>query len=578
MSGIPPIAVSIWCRLAETWCGLIVAKKPRAVGRRPISKIEHLEDRRLLTFNPPIATNDNFVTSMNTPLQGVSVLFNDFDVDHDIVDQAQLQSGVSHGRLTLNLNGTFTYIPNPGFNGIDSFTYFARDSAHGESSSNAAIVSIQVGMFVPQPVAFPAVFATNANSVLAGQLTGSDPANLPLIFVNGFIAPLNGQLFLNSNGSFTYRPQPGFTGTDYFSFVVSNGSITSPEALVEVDVGSTSGTAPVANSATFTTPVETRLHAALTGSDADGDTLTFTLGALPPDHGTVSISLTGQLTYIPDAGFSGDDFFTFKVSDGTVNSVDALVTVHVAGLPNEAPTVISGSAATDQNVAFAGSLSPLGSDAEGNPLTFRTIAKPVHGAVSLNPDGTFTYRPTIGYSGPDQFTFMAHDGHSSSNLSTFQLAVNPVTNQFELQVTGAPGIIVTKSKSATSLDPAASVTNLTPSAVFGNASLEAGVLTGRDRHDQFMIAEGTTISGVITTRGQRVYLNGLLIAQVESDRQAQTYQLKFTSSATVEAVNATLQRLTFRNAKQQGTQTRVVQLKLRAGGAVSSAAIEANLV
>ena len=71
------------------------------------------------------------------------MLANDTDVDSNLLTVAtpRLVSGPSNGTLTLNANGSFTYTPNGGFTGNESFTYRAND---GTSDSNAATVTIAV--------------------------------------------------------------------------------------------------------------------------------------------------------------------------------------------------------------------------------------------------------------------------------------------------------------------------------------------------------------------------------------------------------------------------------------------------
>ena len=59
-------------------------------------------------------------------MAAAGVLGNDADPDGDPLT-AVLVSGPSHGTLTLNANGSFTYTPNANFNGTDSFTYRASD-------------------------------------------------------------------------------------------------------------------------------------------------------------------------------------------------------------------------------------------------------------------------------------------------------------------------------------------------------------------------------------------------------------------------------------------------------------------
>jgi uncharacterized delta-60 repeat protein len=96
---------------------------------------------------PPIANDDSFSTRINSTLnvQSPGVLGNDSDADGDALI-ALLAAGPMNGTLSLNSDGSFTYIPNSGFTGTDSFTYWASD---GFANSNLAMVTINVRCLSP---------------------------------------------------------------------------------------------------------------------------------------------------------------------------------------------------------------------------------------------------------------------------------------------------------------------------------------------------------------------------------------------------------------------------------------------
>jgi hypothetical protein len=90
----------------------------------------------------PTANADNYSTSEDTPLTvgAPGVLGNDSDADGDPLT-AVLATDPANGSLTLNPDGGFIYTPNPGFGGVDGFTYRAND---GTANSNTASVTITV--------------------------------------------------------------------------------------------------------------------------------------------------------------------------------------------------------------------------------------------------------------------------------------------------------------------------------------------------------------------------------------------------------------------------------------------------
>ncbi len=124
--------------------------------------------------------------------------------------------------------------------------------------------------------------------------------------------------------------------------------------------------APVAHDRTVTTRRNVARTIALTGTDPDGDTLTFAI-ATPPAHGTLS-GAAPNVTYTPASVYTGADAFTFKVNDGATDSPPATVSIAVMA-PETVPPVISGFSATPTNgaipltVAFAATASGIvGSD------------------------------------------------------------------------------------------------------------------------------------------------------------------------------------------------------------------------
>ncbi len=175
-------------------------------------------------------------------------------------------------------------------------------------------------------------------------------------------------------------------------------------------------TKPVANAASVSVQSGASLGITLTGSDADNNTLTYSV-VLNPTHGSLSGSAP-NLTYTPSGGYTGADSFVFKVNDGRISS---FATVSITVTPgNAAPVAANQSVAVFHNTAQPITLSAT--DADGNNLTYAVVAGPAHGVLSGSaPD--LTYTPAIGYAGSDSFTFKANDGIADSNTATVSITV-----------------------------------------------------------------------------------------------------------------------------------------------------------
>ncbi len=151
------------------------------------------------TANPP----DSYTINEDSVLAG-NVLSNDADPDKNNLT-AHLVDGPDNGTLTLNSDGTFTYTPNTGYNGTDSFTYTASD---GSLSSGEATVTITIRPVNHAPVAVNDAFTTDEDTAATGNVllndTDSDGDPRTAQLVSG---PANGILTLNADGTFTYTPE-----------------------------------------------------------------------------------------------------------------------------------------------------------------------------------------------------------------------------------------------------------------------------------------------------------------------------------------------------------------------------------
>jgi VCBS repeat-containing protein len=293
----------------------------------------------------PTAAGDTYSTAEDTTLTvaaSAGVLDNDSDPDGDPLT-AVLESGPSHGNLTLNANGGFTYTPTADFNGSDSFTYHASD---GTLQSNTVTVTITVTAVNDAPAAADDAYSTDEDTTLtvaapAGVLgNDSDPDGNPLTatLVTG---PAHGTLTLNPNGSFTYTPAANSNDTVTFTYRASDGSALSNPATVTISV-TTVNDAPTAADDAYSTAEDTARTVAAPGvlgndSDPDGDPLSAVLGS-GPSHGSLALNANGSFTYTPATDFNGSDSFTYRASDGTLTSGLATVTITVNAV-NDAPTV-----------------------------------------------------------------------------------------------------------------------------------------------------------------------------------------------------------------------------------------------
>ena len=152
-------------------------------------------------------------------------------------------------------------------------------------------------------------------------LVATDPEGATLTY--SFLHPtVNGSL-LGTPPNMTYDPNENYYGTDYFIFRVWDGVQWSEAATVNITVNAIND-APRAIAQSVQTNKNVYLDIQLTGSDVDGDPLSFSIHTAPL-HGVLGAinPLTNIVRYTPNTNYVGPDFFRFLASDGTLTSVSA---------------------------------------------------------------------------------------------------------------------------------------------------------------------------------------------------------------------------------------------------------------
>lgn len=300
---------------ATTYLFYVTAYSAEAVESLPSNTVTYTTPG--LVNAPPVAGSFAVSTLEDTP---VSVVLQGSDPDGTAVQFSVLTSPT---RGTLS--GTapnLVYTPQLNYNGSDSFTYRVGD---GLLFSGVATVSISVTPVNDPPTVSNLTYSTQQGSSVLITLAGSDPDHSTLNYSIG-TAPTRGTLS-GSGAARTYAPTAGYTGTDTFTYRASDGSLTSGWATVTIQITAAPNSSPVASARSVETGEGEPVSVQLSGTDADGDSLTFSITS-PPLQGT----LTGTppyLTYTPAAGYIGNDEFKFVASDGKATSAAATVNIAV---------------------------------------------------------------------------------------------------------------------------------------------------------------------------------------------------------------------------------------------------------
>ncbi len=341
----------------------------------------------------PVAVADSYSTPMDTPLTVVmpGVLANDTDAELSTL-LALNASDPANGSVTLATDGSFTYNPDSGFSGTDTFTYQAND---GSLASNIVTVSI------------------NVTSGFAGIVNGSFESNFTGWTTAGNLGIESALPYTPTDGS----KLAGFNGGNQ----PANGVISQTFATVP---GTTYTLAFDLGVLSYNTNSQT-MRVAVTGT---GSLLNQVISINGLGGGT-NRWLPQSLTFVAN---STSSTLTFTDQSSSTDLLDLIldnvrVTANGAPGPNTAPVAgndsYTATVSTLLTVPLPGVLAN-DTDAQANTLTASLVAQATNGTVVLNPNGSFTYNPTIGYTGPDSFTYRANDGTLNSNIATVSLTVN----------------------------------------------------------------------------------------------------------------------------------------------------------
>jgi hypothetical protein len=379
----------------------------------------------------PVAVDDNYVVLVGQTLDiaAAGFLANDIDPDGGTVTGQALIDDVDNGDLLALTSGAFTYIPDPGFTGTDSFTYSIADE---DGLTDQATVSISVIADQP-PIGLEDVYAVASGTTLdvsasEGFLSNDVDPDGGAVTGQALVDDVdNGDLLALTSGAFTYTPDPGFTGVDSFMYtaVDENGNSTGP---VTVWLGVFNAMAPVANDDMATTDEDVAVTIDVLANDTDPNSDPLSIDSFGQGtHGTVT-QVGDELVYTPDLNFFGMDEFEYTISDGNGGSDTASVAVTVASV-NDAPV-----AQNDAYVVTAGGTLSVAApgvlendtDVENDPLSAQLISGASNGMFSLFADGSFDYTPNVGFAGTDQFQYAASDGSLDSNPAVAEIEVERI--------------------------------------------------------------------------------------------------------------------------------------------------------
>ncbi|MBT3992057.1 MAG: tandem-95 repeat protein, partial [Rhodospirillaceae bacterium] len=162
------------------------------------------------------------------------------------------------------------------------------------------------------------------------------------------------------------------------------------------------------------------LEGQLSASDPDGDVLNY--GLRPngePENGTVSLNSDGSYSYVPNAGFIGNDSFQFRVGDGQGGVGTGRIVITVLDDPDAEDSTQT----VNENEVLVGDLRGDITDQDSGTHNFELVDGTDNGTIILNADGTYTFTPNTDFDGPDSFSYRVTDATGGTDTATVDISV-----------------------------------------------------------------------------------------------------------------------------------------------------------
>jgi Ca2+-binding RTX toxin-like protein len=281
----------------------------------------------------PDANPDTAATAEDSPVT-IPVLANDTDPTGQPLTVTSATA--PNGTVTINPDGTVTYLPNPEFNGPDTITYTVTDPDGNTATSTVAVNVIPLN---DAPEANPDTSVTGLDTPVTFAVLGNDTdVDGDTLSITGTPTSANGTVVVNADGTLTFTPTAGFIGEAVVNYTIIDEeglTDTTTWTITVTDTGTND--APEANPDTSVTAPVTPVTFAVLGNDTDvdGDTLSI-LGTPTSPNGTVVVNVDGTLTFTPAAGFTGEAVVNYTIVDeeGLTDTSTWTITVTPPGTPD----------------------------------------------------------------------------------------------------------------------------------------------------------------------------------------------------------------------------------------------------
>ena len=383
-----------------------------------------------------------------------SLTANDDDPEGSMTVTTTPVSGPANGIVTLYPNGVFEYTHDGSETTSDSFIYEVCDDNPAPYCDMATVaVAIMPVNDSPAAVADSITVAEGGTDTVLDSLdtsvadNDSDPESGVLtVDTTPVVAPVNGSLTLNTDGTFSYTHDGSETVSDSFTYQVCDDGAPQECDTAEVSITVTpvdespaaaDDSAAVAEGGTVAILASGELSLLANDDDPEGSLTLNTTPVSGPANGSVTLYPSGLFSYTHDGNETTSDTFIYEVCDDAVQCDTAVVTITVTPV-NDPPaaaadsiTVTEGGTATTLSGGGTG-VSANDTDPESGTLIVSTVpvSGPSHGVLTLSAVGTFSYTHDGSETLSDGFAYQVCDDGTPSLCDTavVSITVTPVND------------------------------------------------------------------------------------------------------------------------------------------------------
>ncbi|WP_082995054.1 Ig-like domain-containing protein [Aquimarina megaterium] len=361
------------------------------------------------------------------------------------------------------IDDTITYTPNPGFGGIDTFSYIITD-ADGDIDEGTVVITVDDDkpeaqdddITILQDSPATNIFVLNDNGNGLDSFGKNGPSSTPITL--GAILPANGIVTPNDNGTptdptddyFEYTPNVGFNGSDRFNYIITDSDGDTDTGTVTINITATIRVLDAVDDTFIVDEDNPGITLNVLANDdfgSNGPNTGSIIVITTPTNGTATVNNNGTpndptddtIVYIPSLNYNGVDSFTYQITDALGNTDIATVTITVTPV-NDVPDAVDDSVTIDED-SGATTINVLANDTFGGdgpdigPINFGAI-DPKNGTATINDNGTpddptddtIIYTPSPNFNGTDRFSYSITDASGDVDEAIVTIIVTPVND------------------------------------------------------------------------------------------------------------------------------------------------------